>query len=239
VAAHLVAFFRRIADGLGRRCPACGRVAREDGPCPDCARELAPRLGGFCPDCGELYENKTEPPTTCFNCRADPRPWCRLAFHGPYEGLLRQLILGYKFSGALGQGRLLRRLLREAYLRGETGHGEEKLVVPVPLHPKRLRFRGYNQSLELGRALAGLPGLRLCLAGLRRTRHTTPQARLKQKERLANLKGAFEADAALVAGKKIVLVDDVMTTGSTLEWAAKALYRAGAVQVECLVLARS
>jgi len=239
VASGLVSLFRRIADGLGRRCPVCGRVARGDGPCPDCARELAPRRGGFCPGCGELYENESEPPTTCFACRDDPRPWSGLFFHGRYEGALRALILSYKFSGALGQGRMLRRLLREAYLRGDLGNGEEKLVVPVPLHPKRLRFRGYNQSLELGRALAGLPGLALCPTGLRRTRNTTPQAGLKQKERLTNLKDAFEADPQLVAGKKIVLVDDVMTTGSTLEWAAKALKRAGASQVECLVLARS
>jgi ComF family protein len=234
----VVTLFRRIADALGRRCPACGRAVAGDEPCPDCARELAPRLRGFCPGCGTLYENEAEPPTVCFACRDDPRPWTRLVFHGRYEGALRTLILGYKFSGALGRGRLLRRLLREAYLRGETG-GEEKLVVPVPLHPKRLIFRGFNQSLELGRALTGIPGLALCPTGLRRTRNTTPQAGLKQKERLTNLKGAFEADPKLVAGKKIILVDDVMTTGSTLEWAAKALKRAGAVQVECLVLARS
>jgi len=235
----LAALFRGIAGALGRRCPVCGRVARDDGPCLDCARELAPRLRGFCPGCGALYENESEPPTTCFACRDDPRPWSRLAFHGRYEGALRTLILHYKFSEALGQGRLLRRLLREAYQRGETGPGELKLVVPVPLHPKRLRFRGYNQSLELCRALGGIPGLTLCPTGLRRIRDTTPQAGLRQKERLTNLKGAFEADAQLVAGKKIILVDDVMTTGSTLEWAAKALRRAGASQVECLVLARS
>ncbi|MBF0480565.1 MAG: ComF family protein [Desulfovibrionaceae bacterium] len=233
----VVAFFRRIAQGLGRRCPVCGRVVPEKGLCQGCARELAPRLSGFCPGCGTLYEN--EPPTVCFACRDDPRPWSRLSFHGRYDGALRDLILHYKFSGALGQGRVLQGLLREAYLREGAASGEEKLVVPVPLHPRRLRFRGYNQSLELSRALAGLPGLIPCPAGLRRTRHTTPQANLGQKERLTNLKDAFAADPGRVAGKPVVLVDDVMTTGSTLEWAAKALKRGGATRVECLVLARS
>jgi ComF family protein len=235
----LLALMRRLADKMGRRCPVCGRAVDGDGPCPDCARDLAPRLGGFCPGCGTLFENENEPPATCFDCRDDPRPWDRMYFHGKYEGTLRYLILTYKFSGQLGQGRALHRLLREVYLRGREDAGEEKLVVPVPLHPKRLMFRGFNQSLEFARALSGLPGLTLCPGGLRRIRNTTPQAGLSQKERLTNLKNAFEAAPGLVAGKKIILVDDVATTGSTLEHTARALKRAGAIKVECLVLAKS
>jgi ComF family protein len=124
----------------------------------------------------------------------------------------------------------------------QTWIGELKgyLIMPVPLHPRRLRSRGFNQSLLLARCVASKTGSDLDFLSLRRTRFTKPQTELSSKERKKNVRKAFEVVAPeAVKGKTIVLVDDVATTGSTLNECAKALKKAGADSVLCLVLART
>ncbi len=113
------------------------------------------------------------------------------------------------------------------------------VVVPVPLHERRLRERGFNQSLELARGLAGRTGIGLAATALSRLRDTVPQARLERAERLLNLKGAFAADPRQVAGRRVLLVDDVSTTGATLVECTAALLAAGAATVDVAVLART
>lgn len=222
---------------LESRCPACGRLQEGPAkPCPDCARELAPRPGGFCPGCGALAADPNLPPMLCADCRREPKPWDLLHCHGPYQGLLRDLILRYKFQRCLGLGRLLQTLTLEAFRPGEIG---PEMVVPVPLHPRRLVWRGYNQSLELSRRLSRESGIPLAGRALRRVRRTTPQARVPGPKRRENIRGAFAADPALVSGRRVLLVDDVLTTGATLEEGVLTLRRAGAVRVEVLVLAKT
>ncbi|MGE4554497.1 MAG: ComF family protein [Desulfovibrionaceae bacterium] len=251
-----------LAAGLaGGRCPGCGRTvaetghapsgpdaapsgpapdapaARPHGLCPACAAALAPRPGGFCPSCGAVVGLPGHAPEPCGECLTEPPPWTGFACHGAYRGLLRELILGFKFAEGLGRVRLLQDLAWAALLR--AGLPAPDLLAPVPLHPRRLRWRGYNQSLELARGLA----LRLDRPAepraLVRLRHTVPQSRLSAAERLVNLKGAFEADEGLVRGRAVLLVDDVSTTGSTLRECAEALNAAGAARVDVLVLARA
>jgi len=222
---------------LESRCPACGKL--QEGPvrpCPDCARRLAPRTGGYCPGCGAQAGDPGLPPMLCGDCRREPRPWDLLHCFGPYQGLLRDLILRYKFQRSLGLGRLLQTLALEAF---RPGQERPELVVPVPLHPRRLLWRGYNQSLELARRLARESGIPLASQAMRRVRRTTPQARLSGPMRRENIRGAFVADPALVSGRRVLLVDDVLTTGATLEEGTLSLRRAGAVRVEILVLART
>jgi ComF family protein len=161
-----------------------------------------------------------------------------VAFHGRYEGVLRQLVLDFKFHGQLGQGRLLGGFLAEAWRRGPEAAGEAPLLVPVPLHPRRLVWRGFNQSLELAKVAGRLLGLPVRADGMARIRHTTPQSQLPGPRRLSNIQGAFRAESAVVAGRAVVLVDDVMTTGATVETAARALRQAGAARVDVLVVAR-
>jgi len=233
---------RRI--GLAaRRCPACGTVvhAPAEAPgnalCADCARAMAPRTGGYCPACGHMSGRENDPPSLCPECRRQPPPWSRLHFHGKYAGPLRTLILGYKFGGAFGHARLLADMADRAFT--GTGGGVPDVIVPVPLHRRRLIWRGFNQATEMSRFLSRKLGRPMLKNGLVRNRNTVPQTRLGHKERQANIKDAFTADIEQVRAKTVLLVDDVYTTGATLRECARTLNRAEAAAVEVLVLARA
>lgn len=248
--------FARLAGVLGRslrvlcdRCQACSSLLPAHGQphllCPACAGRLAPRHGGHCPRCGALAEDPAAPPLSCAECRAVGQSWDGFAFHGRYEDLLRELILGFKFHGRLGQGRLLAGFLVDAYLRaaaragdGAMGPESPDCIVPVPLYPRRLAWRGFNQSLLLAGGLAGVLGRPVVPGALARIRDTTPQSQLPGPKRLANIQGAFAASPVLVAGKHVLLIDDVMTTGATVDTAVRALRLAGAVRVDVAVVAR-
>ena len=163
--------------------------------------------------------------------------------HGPYGGALREVVLGLKFGGRLGGLALAGELLWHAWelhaaRPGGLDPSGPDLVTAVPLYRWRLVRRGYNQGLELARLSAARLDVPLAPGALRKTRTTAPQSRLTARERARNLDGAFAADPAVVAGRSVLLVDDVMTTGSTLEASARALRAAGATRVEALVLAR-
>jgi len=178
-------------------------------------------------------------PLVCGRCRRDPPPWSGLAFFGSYAGLLRDLLTGFKFNSRLGLGRLLQALAVEAYALHGACWERPELVIPVPLHPRRLRARGFNQSLETSRLLARELGVPVGAEVLRRCRHTRPQVSLPARERRENVQGAFVADEAAVLGRRILLVDDIMTTGGTLRECARTLRRAGASNVSALVIART
>ena len=227
---------------LGRRCALCGEVicnAQEPFPgvCRECCSNLTVREGGYCPGCGRLYASVREDIYLCSSCRHAPEPWSKVGFFAPYSGLLKSLITGYKFRSHLGTGRVLGRLLICAF----KAHGLSRpdLVVPVPLHPRRLYSRGYNQSLELARYIVPDVGGVLEYKALLRVRNTKAQSGLEQKARLANIADAFMVRADFVRGKNILIVDDVLTTGATLRTCARTLLRAGAARVEVLVLARA
>lgn len=234
---------RRAALGLCNRCPGCGALlppgAAGDAVCPACAAALAPRRGGYCPRCGEMTDDPDGPVALCPTCRASGRAWDELAFHARYAGLVRELILDFKFRGRLGRGRLLGGLLVAACRRRAfPAAGAPDMLLPVPLHPRRLAWRGFNQSLELAKVVGRALAVPVRADGLCRIRYTTPQSQLSGAERLGNLQGAFRADPAVVGGRAVVLVDDVMTTGATVATAATALRRAGAARVDVLVIAR-
>lgn len=155
---------------------------------------------------------------------------CRAVFD--YCAPVDQWICGLKFQGDLTLAKLLGQLLAE-----RVPHGQNSLLVPVPLHPRRLRERGFNQALEIARPLRRR-GYRIDPHCCSRTRYTPPQSALPAKTRRHNLRDAFRVQHR-VAGKKIILIDDVFTTGSTLNTLATCLREAGAVRVEAWVIART
>lgn len=234
--------FQQIWERTGltaRRCPVCGVLCGKtnNGLCSACSEALRPRTGGYCPTCGDIYAEEGTPPMECGECRTSPPPWRKLAFHSVHAGLLRDLILGYKFHNGLGKAKLLADFAHEAYRR--VSNDIPDAIIPVPLHRKRLLWRGYNQSTELSRTLARSLGCPILSEALIRTRHTAPQTSLDASERETNIMMAFEAAPNLVKGKTLLLVDDVYTTGATLRECAKTLRQAGAAGVDVVCLSRA
>ncbi len=228
-------------NSVGSRCLGCGLVLAasefRSGLCCSCEAALSPRKGGFCPSCGKLAANGHEMPALCGECRQAPRPWEGFAFHSSYDGLLRELLLQFKFHSGFGTTRLLQQLCREAYDR-HLNHWGGDVIVPVPMHESRLRERGFNQSVELARGLRKSLRAPLAPGALQRTRPTRFQSGLTRKHRRKNLSGALLGDPALVSKRKVLLVDDIMTTGATLTACTRALMSAGASSVSVLVLGR-
>ena len=167
---------------------------------------------------------------TCLR-RPPPQEFTRAAF--VYQAPLDRLLPRAKFHGDLSSTRLLGRLMACELADAER----PQALVPVPLHRDRLRRRGYDQALELARPLARALALPLRDDLLRRVRATAPQSRLASPQRRRNLRGAF-AVRAVELPAHVALIDDVMTTGATVEAAATALRRAGVARVDVWVCAR-
>jgi ComF family protein len=170
---------------------------------------------------------------TCTACAAQPLALDRLASVFEYRDVARTAVLHLKYRGISGLAEELAPLMAAAHT------GPRGLVVPVPLHRDRLRERGYNQAELLARGLASETGFPLAERGLLRAVATPPQARLTERtERFRNMEGAFSAAPELVAGRDVLLIDDVATTGATLNACAIALRSAGARSVAALTFAR-
>jgi ComF family protein len=150
-----------------------------------------------------------------------------------------EIISRYKYRGDSRLAKSLGDLLA-GYEDSDFSFHDYRLVVPVPLHPRRLRRRGFNQSLLLARRISRRYSLPLDFTALRRIRATVPQTELSAAERRKNIRGAFAVfRAQTITEKDILLVDDVFTTGATVEECAKVLLKAGANRVDVLTLARA
>lgn len=243
----LIHFLENIFPAVNQRCKVCGvclppvaqtgRGAVSSGMCAACQSRLMPRTSGFCPRCGMLFILASEPVSACLNCRLSPPPWRQTFLFGAYEDLLKDLVLRFKFHGQLGLGLVLREMLASALLNRANPHFD--LITPIPLHHKKLRSRGFNQSLELAKGLADSVSGTINAQALIRVRNTPAQHTLPRAQRIHNLKGAFTAQPSLVRGRSILLVDDILTTGATARAATKALLKAGAKDVSLLILARA
>lgn len=175
----------------------------------------------------------------CGACLQSPPAYAHTLVTASYELPLDQLVLRLKFGQQLAYAGLMAQLLRDAVLR-QRGYRLPDLLCPVPLGPRRLAERGYNQALEIARPLARQLGVPLAPRLLQRIRETAPQSLVTPAARQHNLAGAFAlSQPALVQGRHIGLVDDVMTSGSTLQELAALLRRYGASRVSNLVFART
>lgn len=179
-----------------------------------------------------------EPAPACGGCVRKPPAFAWTLAPYRYAFPLDRLLSRFKYSGDLASGRLLAELVGDALEQEPRLGAHDLVVVPMPLARDRLVERGYNQALELARPLAHRLGLPLAIDGLVRRRSTPRQAGLSARERRRNVRGAFSASTA-VKGRRVLLVDDVMTTGSTLRECARVLRRAGASEVGVVVVARA
>ena len=197
--------------------------------CESCEEQLHRLESPYCLVCAQ--------PNAQMNCR-----WCQqspLSIDGiraPYlmQGPIRDGIHSLKYRGVRAAAPELGRLLAQ-YLAGHSVPGD--IIVPVPLHPRRLRERGYNQSALLAREMAELSGLAVQEGLLVKTRNSPPQVGETREKRRENVEGSFQCNSE-AGGQAVILVDDVATTGSTLSACASALKAAGAASVWGLVLAR-
>lgn len=214
---------------LTQVCCLCLAASGERLLCRACESEL-PGCGQGCPVCALPTQNGA----VCGACIGAPPYFdaTRAAFSYAYpvDGLVHAL----KYRGQLALAGLFAHKLRERI--GDSAGAQ--LIVPLPLHPARLAERGFNQAVEIARVLARLTGIPMDTQLATRVRNTAPQTDLPWQERVANMRQAFACGRDL-AGVSVAVVDDVMTTGATLDEFAKVLKRAGAARVENWVVART
>jgi ComF family protein len=214
---------------LGSRCLLCAGSSHDE-LCDGCSADIPAIAAPACAQCA-LASPGGSP---CAACLRDPPPWGEVVAACAYAHPVDALVKALKYGGRLECAPALAELLARAL----ASHRAPDLVVPLPLSPARLRSRGFNQSLEIARALPPWLSERVDDAVLERIRDAGPQAALPLHGSAANVRGAFRAVRAL-AGLRVAVLDDVMTTGSTLREAAAALRDAGALEVSAWVVARA
>lgn len=218
---------------LPERCSLCRQVS--PGPvCADCRADL-PWNRSACPHCARPQESG--PGHVCAVCAETPPPfdmgWSAFRYQVPIDKAVQGLKYHAGFRSAQWLGQEMGRALAQRAL------PLPQVLLPVPLHAGRLRGRGYNQALELARAIGGVLQVEVDARGAARLRATADQIGKSAAERRRNVKGAFAVAAGRYDGKHIALVDDVMTTGSTLAELARACRKAGAARIEVWTAARA
>ena len=207
--------------------------------CEACWTKLVPIPSPCCPHCGGPFASPValqhSPTHECGACRTKPPAFTQTWSLFPYQSPLKEAILLFKYRGK----RSLTKHFIQAMIPALPTLPIIDALMPVPLHPQRLREREYNQSLLLAHGLSQHLQVPLLLSCLLRVRPTEPQTSLSKKERLTNLRRAFAVnDVSRITGQRILLIDDVFTTGTTLHECAKTLRKAGSGPVYGLTLAR-
>lgn len=226
---------------LPPRCHKCGRLLKEStGLCQQCFEDIHFIAKPYCEKCGHPFDFLEEKNgrLLCGNClknKNSPFRLSRSAF--VYDDSSKKLILSFKFHDKTENAKLLAQMM---WVAGEDIFAAGiDVIMPVPLHYTRLVKRRYNQSALLGRELAKLSGVRCDSLSLIRHKKTRPQVELSGMERQNNVRDVFSVKKPeAVKGKRILLIDDVLTTGATLKECAKALRKAGARSVDTLTVGR-
>jgi len=220
---------KRSRGWLSQACFICGMKSRDGLLCGGCLDELPALPIEHCPQCavpaaGGQY---------CGACLTHSPHYdaTRAAFE--YRFPLEPMVIALKYHAQLPIAPFLARMMMEA-----IEPVEADCIIPLPLHPKRLAERGFNQSAEIARCISRGWGIPMMLDACERDRYTQPQASLTGSDRHGNVRGAFRGTRDL-AGLHVVVVDDVMTTGSTLDEVARVLKARGASRVTNLVAART
>ena len=236
------AWQRALSALFPPRCGGCGQFS-EPVFCERCAPLLLTIEAPCCGCCGRAFDPLARDAEMCARCREYPPAFEKARACWVFEGPPREAIHQFKYNRRFALGARLARAMRDtAAARALLLDWQPQFLVPVALHGSRARARGFNQSELLSRdlgAIFGVPALDV----LRRTRRTPPQVGLRLQARRRNVRDAFTVDEALwnahgLAGARIVLIDDVFTTGATLNECARVLRAAGAQTVGALTIAR-
>ena len=218
-----------IAHLLPGTCLLCAADSSGGLLCPDCENDLPKLPEKLCPQCS----TETTLGERCGACLKEPPAFTQtialFRYEFPLDRLIQALKYGHQLPIATWLGQLLSKKITAA---------DHDLILPLPLHPSRLKSRGFNQSIEIARTISRALNIPMNKDCLSRTRATAPQTTLPLKERARNVRGAFESTSNFT-DKRILLVDDVMTTGSTLRECARILKLHGAAQITLLVVARA
>lgn len=223
------------------QCPFCEKFLPEGerGICPNCLSMIHWIEPPFCSICGTPYVSKESGDHPCGGCLKKKRYFTMARSIGAYEGPLREAIHRWKYEGKTSLNPYFGKWMVEGLTR-YWNPKELDLLIPVPLHKNRLRDRGFNQALLLAREIHSHTGIPYLKRALRKRRSTPPQVELSGLERERGVKGAFEITGRdNLLEKSILLIDDVYTTGATVNECAKVLLEGGAKRVDVLTLART
>ncbi len=221
-------------------CPGCGvLLGSKASLCPQCWSRLAFIERPYCEVLGTPFSHDLGPGILSADAIASPPPFDRLRSVALYDDLARILVHALKYRDRTDLAPMMAAWMLRA---GDGSVQAADLVLPVPLHRFRLLWRKFNQAAELARALGALSGKPLLIDAVRRTKHTRRQIGLGPRAREANVRGAFAVTPAgreALFGRRVVLIDDVYTTGATVAAVTRALKRAGASDVTVLTFARA
>lgn len=219
---------------LPPRCVLCGMSSGSSCICDPCRTDL-PWTGLHCDQCGLPLASPND--DICGQCIQNTPPFSRTVCPLQYQFPADRLVQSFKFNRHLTAGRILSQLMCDCAL-NSTGQLPDVLI-PVPLHKLRVIKRGFNQACELGSHISRVLDIPLLSASLRRRRHTKAQSGLSRKQRRQNVRGAFYWVGAVKPAHHVALIDDVMTTGTTVAECARVLTKAGAKRVDVWIACRA
>jgi ComF family protein len=230
---------RLVLDiALPTLCVACREPVDGEGVCANCWSKLSFIAKPFCPKLGIPFVYDPGPELLSMEAIANPPAYARARAAVRYDDVARTLVHALKYQDRTDLAPAMGRWMARA---GQELLGEADILVPVPLHWRRGWSRRYNQSGALARIISRQSGVKLASEALRRVRATEQQIGLSRSQRASNVQGAFKVASdrsADIAGRRVILVDDVLTTGATVDACARALLRAKAAAVDVLVFAR-
>jgi len=234
----------RLAELLAfpSACRRCGTLLENPGErilCPACLSALAACRSPYCPTCGRFFDGDGAP-HPCAACLRRPPLLSAHRSAARYDGAVKDVLLLFKYRGLRPLGRPLASFLRAAIVDEDAPWSGADLLIPVPVHRRRRRERGFSQAEVLADELSRLTAMPVLSGVLRKTLNLRPQTSLRSDARRANVRGAYRVvRPESIRGKTVVLVDDVYTTGSTLGECARALKNAGAADVRGVTIARA
>jgi ComF family protein len=227
-----------IDVALPQLCAACREPVGGEGLCAACWARLTFIAPPYCERLGIPFPFDPGPGVLSMEAIADPPAYRRARAAVRYDDVARKLVHAFKYGDRLDLAPIMGRWMANA---GRELIAEADAIVPVPLHWRRQWMRRFNQSALLGEVVGKACGTAVAHAALKRVKATPQQVGLSQTQRADNVQGAFRVPAAAkaeVAQRKLLLIDDVLTSGATVDACARALLRAGAAQVDVLVFAR-